>query len=244
MMYEFDIDLVYLQKKLEEYFNLEELEGLCFELNIDYEGFAGGTKPAKTRELVKLGHRTGRILDIIKKCQELRPQEVWNQPGKIYRQDELPEEWVEPLQRLFRLVREFNRNRHRPFSDDRTRQGDEIAFTMREAAPFLFNQFDVKEWLNSSNAGKRLAAIKYLDWLQDIEFLNNLIWKLVKEKPFMQLHSLVAIDGMLDQLHWQHQKVVHAALIAYKILARDPSLEFWRNRILSRLKTTENDTSR
>jgi len=243
MMYESDMDLIYLQKELEEHFDLEELKALCWELKIDYENLSGDTRTAKTRELVKFGYRNGRIGDIIELCQKKLPKVVWNQPGKIYRQDELPEEWVEPLQRLFRLVREFNRNRHRPFSDDRTKEGDEIAFTMREAAPFLFGQFDVKDWLDSGNPGKRLAAIKYLEWLQDIEYLNSLLGKLIKEKPFMQLHSLVAIDSMLDQLNQQHQKLVHAALIAYKIVARDPSLEFWRDRILRKLKATENDAS-
>lgn len=239
MIYESDIDLVYLQKKLVEHFDLSELKTLCFDLSINYEEIAGETLTDKTRELVKFVYRSGRIGDIIELCQELRPKVAWNQPGKIYRRDDLPEEWVEPLQRLFRIVREFNRNRHRPFSDDRTSQGDEIAFTMREAAPFLFDQFDVEGWLNSSNPGKRLAAIKYLDWLQDIEFLNNLLGKLITEKPFMQLHILVAIDSMLDQLNQQRQVMVHTALIAYKLVARDPSLEFWRNRILSRLKARE-----
>lgn len=243
MMSESDIDLVFLQQKLGEHFDLSELKTLCFDLNIDYEELAGDTKTDKTRELVKFGYKTGRIRDIMKSCQELRPQVVWNQPGKIYRQEELPEEWVEPLQRFFRLVKEFNRNRHRPFSDDRTKEGDEIAFTMREAAPFLFDQFDVKDWLNRRNTGKRLAAIKYLDWLQDIEFLNKLLGMLVTEKPFMQLHILVAIYSMLDQLDRKHQKILHLGLIAYKIATIDASLEFWRNRILSKMKATENDTS-
>ena len=56
-------------------------------------------------------------------------------------------------------------------------------FAMREAAPFLFDKFDVASWLDSSSAGKRLAAVKYLDWLEDIEFMNNLIGKLATERP-------------------------------------------------------------
>jgi hypothetical protein len=234
-MYESDIDLIHVRKQLEEYFDLNELKTLCFELGIDYEAIAGETKPDKSRELVKYAYRNGRIPELLKQCQQSRPEVNWFQPAKIYRHDELPDEWVDPLQRLYRLVKQFNRNRHLPFSDARTKQGDEIAFAMREAAPFLFHQFDVAHWLSSTNIGKRLAAIKYLDWLQDIEFLDSLLGKLVTERPFVQLQTLITIDSMLDQLDGKHQKIVYAALTAYRIASRDANREFWRQRILSRL---------
>lgn len=235
-MYESDIDLVYLQRQLVEYFDLGELKTLCFDLGMDYDELAGETKSDKARELVKTAYRNGRVPDVVHRCEEARPNVVWNQPARSYRQNELPDEWVEPLQRLYRLVKEFNRNRQQPFSDERTRQGDEIAFTMREAAPFLFNQFDVESWLNSGNVGKRLAAVKYLDWLQDIDFLGNLLGKLAVERAFMQLHVLVTIDSLLDQLDDGQQATVRIALGAYRIVRRDPSREFWRDRILSRLR--------
>lgn len=236
MVYESDVDLVHLQKQVVKHFAVGELKTLCFSIHIDYDDLAGDTKTEKTRELIKFCYRTGRIPELLEQCQELLPAVIWNQPAKIYRHDELPDEWVEPLQRLYRLVKEFNRNRHRPFSDARTQQGDEIAFTMREAAPFLFNQFEVEQWLNSSNIGKRLAAIKYLDWMQDIEFVNNLLGKLATESPFMQLHILVAMDSMLDQLDAKHQELVKVALRAYQITSRrDSSREYWRTRILARL---------
>lgn len=240
-MYASDIDLMHVQKQLVEHFNLSEMQSLCSDLNIEYEELGGETtRSDKSRELVKLCYRLGRIAELLTRCQELRSQVVWNQPAKIYSADEIPEEWIEPLQRLYRLVKEFNRNRHQPFSDERTQQGDEIAFTMREAAPFLFNQFKVEEWLNSSNIGKRLAAIKYLSWLQDIEFLDNLLGKLISEKPFVQLHLLVTIDSMLDQLGWQQQQIVQAALTTYQeVSARDLSLEYWRKRILARLQSAQ-----
>ncbi len=235
-MYESDIDLVHLQRQLVEYFDLGELKTLCFDLNMDYDELAGETKSDKARELVKAAYRNGRVPDVVHRCEELRPNVVWNQPPRGYRQTDLPDEWVEPLQRLHRLVKEFNRNRQQPFSDARTQQGDEIAFTMREAAPFLFNQFDVESWLNSRNVGKRLAAVKYLDWLQDIDFLGNLLGKLATERPFMQLHVLVTIDSLLDQLDDRQQATVRVALGAYRIISRDTSRAFWRDRILSRLR--------
>jgi hypothetical protein len=170
----------------------------------------------------------------------LRPNEIWNKPAKFYARDKLPDEWLEPLQRLYHLVKEFNRNRHLPFSNERTLQGDEIAFTMREAAPFLFGQFDLGQWLKSESIGKRLAAIKYLDWLQDVEFVGDLLGMLVTEKPFLQLHILLAIDSMLDQLSPKHRRATSVALTAYKIVSRDPDLEYWRQRILSGLKSQGN----
>jgi hypothetical protein len=226
-----------VQKRLAEHFDLNELQALCFDLGIEYENLAGdNTREVKTRELVKFGYRHGRLPEILRHCQELRPKVAWDQPPRIYRRDELPDEWVEPLQRFYRLVRAFNRNRHLPFSDERTRQGDEIAFAMREAAPFLFDQFDVKAWLASSSMGKRLGAIKYLDWLQDIEYLNDLLGKLATEKPFVRFHVLMAIDSMADQLSGTHRKAVKVALAAASsVIQRDSESEYWRKRILSRL---------
>ena len=235
-MYDSDIDLIHLQRQLAASFDLGEIKTLCFDLGIDYDELAGETKTDKTRELVKAAYRNGRVPDLVHRCQEVRPSVLWNSPVRSYRQDELPDEWVEPLQRLHRLVKEFNRNRQQPFSDERTRQGDEIAFTMREAAPFLFNQFDVQDWLDSNSAGKRLAAVKYLDWLQDIEFLDDLLGKLAMERPFMQLHVLVTLDSLLDQLDDGQQAKVRIALTAYRIVSNDPDREFWRSRILSRLR--------
>jgi len=231
-----DIDLIHLQKQLAESFNLSEIRGLCFDLGLNYEELAGDVLSDKTRELVKLCHRYGRTADLVARCQALRPQVDWEEPAKLYRRDELPDEWVEPLQRLHRLVRAFNRNRRQPFSAQRTREGDEIAFAMREAAPFLFGQLDVRQWLDSSNPGKRLAAIKYLDWLEDIEFLGNLLGKLATESPFMQMHALLAIDGLVDQMDARARRMVSVALTAYKVTAaRDADLEYWRKRILAGL---------
>lgn len=236
MAYESDIDLYYLQQQLVEHFDLDDMNELCFLLKIDFEEIAGDTKTAKARELVKFCYRNGRIPEIVQRCAELRPKEIWNKPARVYDRGNLPVEWVEPLQRLYQLVKAFNRNRHLPFSSERTRQGDEIAFTMREAAPFLFGQFDVAQWLKSDSVGKRLAAIKYLDWLQDVEYFERLLGMLATEKPFVQLHILLALENMLDQLDSKHQRIASVALTAYKVMSRDADLAYWRERLLSGLK--------
>lgn len=243
MAYDSDVDLINLHKQIAEHFDLSEIQGLCFDLGVEYEDLAASTRTDKARELVKFGYRTGRIPDMVRLCAELRPNEVWDKPAPIYAHDGLPDEWIEPLQRLYRLVKEFNRNRAQPFSAERTRQGDEIAFTMREAAPFLFGQIDAGQWLKSDSAGKRLAAIKYLDWLQDAEFGGTLLGMLLTEKPFVQLHILLALDAMLDQFDWTLRGKVRAALTVFKVASRDPDLEYWRERILSRLRAEDRRSS-
>jgi hypothetical protein len=227
-----DVDLFHVHTQLAECYTLEELETLCFALSVKYEDLPANTLTGKCRELVKYCHRFGRLDQLVEHCSKMRPDVDWNKPPSS---KDVPQEFGEPLEQLYALVKAFNRNRALPFSDARTFQGDDIAFRMREMAPFLFGQFDVQHWLNSSNAGKRLVAIKYLDWLGDVEYLDNLLGKLTTESPFMQLHALVAIDGMLDQLDSKRRTIVKARLTAYNILRNDASLEFWKKRILSRL---------
>jgi hypothetical protein len=101
----------------------------------------------------------------------------------------------------------------------------------------VFDQFDVRAWLNSPNIGKRLAAIKYLDWLQDVEYLDDLLKKLLSEGPFVQLHVLIAIDAMLDQIEERKIGLIRTAMTAYPITLADPSREFWKRRIIERLSS-------
>ena len=69
-----------------------------------------------------------------------------------------------------------------------------------------------------------------------MEFVGSLLGMLVTERPFLQLHILLAIDSMLDQLDSRRRKQATVALTAYKIVERDPDLEYWRQRILSKLE--------
>lgn len=230
-----DIDLAYLRQQLSDRFNLEELQTLCFDMSIKYEDLPGDTISAKARELVIFCYRYGRIPQLLEQCKQQRKDVIWERPAKGETSDQLPDDWIDPLQGLYRLVKAFNRNRSRPFSEQRTVEGDNIAFAMREAAPLLFDKFDVASWLDSNNTGKRLAAVKYLDWLEDTEFLNDLMGKLATERPFMQLHVLIALDSMVDQLDKNHRTRLRVVLNAYRIERPDADREFWRRRILARL---------
>ena len=233
----FDYDLIVLQRLLVAHFDLDELKTLCFDVHVDFDELAGETKSAKARELVKHCYRHGLLDKLHEAGQRQRPGADWSAVIGHENDEELPDQWAEPLQRLYGLARAFNRNRHQPYSDRRTVEGDEIAFRMREVAPFVFDQFDVRAWLNSPNIGKRLAAIKYLDWLQDFEYLDDLLKKLLSEGPFVQLHVLIAIDAMLDQIEERKIGLIRTAMTAYPITLADPSREFWKRRIIERLSS-------
>lgn len=228
------VSYVLLQQKLEDAFSLDELKQLCFVLEVNFDNLEGNTLTAKSRELVMYCYRYGRTADLLRVCKERKARVDWDGVYKtVYRQSDLPEEWAEPLQQYYGMVKEFNRNRATPFNDARTRAGDMIAFRMRAIAPFLFGQFDVNSWLSSSSIGKRLGAVKYLDWAQDVEFFSSLLARLAMEKPFMQLQILLALDGMLDQLKWQDRALLKTALTALRAATRDADIEYWIGKVMS-----------
>ncbi|MCP4427040.1 MAG: hypothetical protein GY803_21325 [Chloroflexi bacterium] len=68
-----------LRQNIESYFNLDEVQGLCFDLGVNYENLAGATLFAKSRSLVTYClHRSmiGRLIDA---CLALRPEVDWRQ---------------------------------------------------------------------------------------------------------------------------------------------------------------------
>lgn len=226
------LDLVHVRTQLATHFNLDELQTLCFELGIQYDNLAGETLNAKTRELVKHAYRNNLLPKMIQRCQQMHAGVQWVKQADSDDISQLPEAWDDPLQRIHALIKAFNRNRQQPFSAVRTMQGDEIAYQMREAAPLLHDKFNLPQWLTSNNAGKRLVAIKYLDWLQDIEYVDELIDRLGNERPFMQLHVLVTLHGLLDQLDEGSRLKLKTRLLSFNIIRNDPSLSFWKQRIL------------
>lgn len=79
--------------------------------------------------------------------------------------------------------------------------------------------FAEQAWLDSPNGGKRLAAVKYLDWAQDIEFADTLVARLhaLEEAgdSFKAFHVLLALWSMADQLAYDHKDRAAAALQTY-----------------------------
>jgi hypothetical protein len=230
-----EINLAELRKNLSTYFSLDELNTLCFDLGIDFDNLGGETKEGKARELVKYSYRNGRLEELLKGAKQSKPNVDWEPvaPAELPIVEE-PAGDEEPMQRLYSLVKAFNRNRHQPFTERRTAEGDDIAYAMREMAPALLEQFDAGAWLDSQNIGKRLAAVKYLDWYQDIEHFEKLLSMLAHERGFLQLHILVTLSSMVDQLDESYQRLLRDALSRYEVSA-DASRQFWKQRILKAL---------
>jgi ABC-type multidrug transport system fused ATPase/permease subunit len=138
------------------------------------------------------------------------------------------------LQELDERVKDFNRNRHlRSYGKGTAAEGDEIAYKMRSIVPLLYGQLDVRNWLHSLNPGKRLAAIKYLDWAKDVEFVDDLLDLLLtlQKDTFLQYHILMALANMADQIAFDSIDAVRARLSEYSC-GRDTAREYWKNRIL------------
>ena len=68
---------------LQECFNKEELELMCFKLNIDYDNIAGDTKAVKFKELLIQLSRVGRMDDLFDYLQKHRPSNDWPDPESI-----------------------------------------------------------------------------------------------------------------------------------------------------------------
>ena len=70
-------EMAQLRKLMIEYFNLDDMQNLCWDLGIAYEEFGDGGISAKVREL--LGHciRNGRIPDLLDYCRKERGHVEW-----------------------------------------------------------------------------------------------------------------------------------------------------------------------
>jgi hypothetical protein len=75
--------LTKLRKLLVEYFNLGELQTLCFDLDVDYDSLPGEGKASKARELVAYLGRRGIISKLVRIGKQQRPDIPW--------EDRLPE---------------------------------------------------------------------------------------------------------------------------------------------------------
>jgi hypothetical protein len=64
------------------HFDLAELRGLCFDLNVDHESLSGETKPAKTEALIRYLHRHGRLNEFVELVRNKRPQVDWPSVNK------------------------------------------------------------------------------------------------------------------------------------------------------------------
>ncbi len=69
--------LVALKSKMHDAFNNNDLQTLCFELNIRYEDLDANTLDSRIRSLIEFGQRNGRLSDIANYCQRNRDHITW-----------------------------------------------------------------------------------------------------------------------------------------------------------------------
>ncbi len=72
-----EIDHAKLRQIIVDGFDEEELQDLCFDLEVDYEDLPAVGKSGKARELVALFQRQNRIVALIAACKEQRPNIDW-----------------------------------------------------------------------------------------------------------------------------------------------------------------------
>ncbi|MCB8988871.1 MAG: hypothetical protein H6661_14110, partial [Ardenticatenaceae bacterium] len=72
-----EMDPTRLRQLFNENFDLADLQGLCFDLNVDYEGIKGASKPEKIISLIIYMARSHRLEALVQRCRELRPSVPW-----------------------------------------------------------------------------------------------------------------------------------------------------------------------
>lgn len=77
------INISDLTRKIRNYFNANELQTLCLQLNIEYEDLAGNTLDNKSLELIEYCARRDRTNELIFLLQQERPLVNWEQPQNI-----------------------------------------------------------------------------------------------------------------------------------------------------------------
>jgi len=227
------VDPVVLHKHLVDHFTLDDIRTLCFELSIDYDVLPGEGKESKARELVIYCRNRATLEQLAQSARKARPHLV-GAAGAISGRSVSLAHTPTYGQQIYALVQAFNKNRHQPYSVQRTIAGDDIVFQMRELAPELDGHFDVAAWLQSDNQGKRVAALQFLDWKQDSEFFAPLLDRLTDEKPFVQFHVLIALNSMLDQLDSGQMKTLRNVLSGYLTLG-DASRAMWTQELQRRI---------
>lgn len=71
------IYLTNLHRLLDQYFSLEEIRTLCFDLGVDYDSVRGEGKSARIRELILVLGRHGRLPELITLAQQQRRHVNW-----------------------------------------------------------------------------------------------------------------------------------------------------------------------
>jgi hypothetical protein len=107
--------LIRLRETLARSFNLSELQDLCFDLGIGYEGLAGSTIGDKARELLLLCVRQNRLAELVAHGRRIRPDVSWEaapamQPAQRRSDDpEIVKARRLAYEELYRILKPFAR---------------------------------------------------------------------------------------------------------------------------------------
>jgi hypothetical protein len=137
-------ELVTLWQLLEQYFNLEELEALCFQLHINVENMPGSTLTGKARQLVAYCERHQLLPQLLNLCRQNRPHADWPplpsaDSGPAYLAPAVEGDGGAPLHVQSDMERRHaERQISQAFFEGLTRLVEE-----RETAVFLFDSFEM-----------------------------------------------------------------------------------------------------
>jgi hypothetical protein len=68
-----------LRENLVTYFQVSDLETLCYDLGVDYSGLPGDGEAAKVVALLEYFGHNGRIVELIDHCAQARPNVAWDE---------------------------------------------------------------------------------------------------------------------------------------------------------------------
>ena len=68
-----------LRSELNALFSMEEIEGLCFDLGIDYDQLGNKTKLGRVVNLIQHCQRNDLIFDLVATCEIHRPNAFWRE---------------------------------------------------------------------------------------------------------------------------------------------------------------------
>jgi hypothetical protein len=68
---------VRLREQLDSLFSQDDIRVLCFDLGIDFDNLAGGTKQVKVQSLIVYCEQRGRVDDLIQRATAINPNMIW-----------------------------------------------------------------------------------------------------------------------------------------------------------------------
>ena len=71
------MDKASIHELIDTHFNIEELRGLCFDMNIEYENLVGDTRRTKVQSLLTHCLKHGRLPALESRCRRLHAHVEW-----------------------------------------------------------------------------------------------------------------------------------------------------------------------